>query len=96
MSGTKANLEDLDGLAAKLRAGAARLDGSATPPPAPQAGVPTEAIAGVMAMLTMSTAGIVEGLNAVADEVAAGRNVYDETDENNAGEFLKNSPFRPR
>lgn len=49
-----------------------------------------------MAMLTMSTAGIVEGMNAIADEVAEGRDVYDETDDDNAGKFTQLSPFHPR
>ncbi|MEB3371930.1 hypothetical protein [Saccharopolyspora mangrovi] len=49
-----------------------------------------------MAMLTMSAAGIVEGMNAVADEVAAGRNLYDEVDHTNAGDIGKTAPEMPR
>lgn len=96
MSGTEAHLEELSALAARLRSGAEALDGIAPPPPAPQAGTPSEAITGAVSMLALSAAGVVDGMNAIADEVASGRDVYDETDTANADEFTKHSPFRPR
>jgi hypothetical protein len=96
MAGTYAQLEELEALASKLRTGAADLDGSAAPPPAPQVGVATEAVAGVMAMLTLSAAGIVEALNYVGDEVAAGSNLYLETDHGNADDIARSNPNAPR
>ncbi|MCI2423461.1 hypothetical protein MOQ72_39225 [Saccharopolyspora sp. K220] len=96
MGGTHAQLGDLEALASKLRTGAGELDGFAAPPPAPQVGVATEAVAGAMAMLTLSAAGIVEAMNYAGDEVAQGRNLYDETDHGNAGDIARTDPNGPR
>ncbi|PKW13706.1 WXG100 family type VII secretion target [Saccharopolyspora spinosa] len=96
MSGTHAQLGELEALASRLRTGAAELDGSAAPPPAPQVGVASEAVAGVMAMLTLSAAEIVEALNYVGDEVAAGSNLYIETDHGNADDIARSNPNAPR
>lgn len=96
MTGTRAKLEDLQALATKLRAGAADLDGSAAPPPAPQVGVASEAVAGAMAMLTMSAAGIVEAMNHAGDEVAQGRNLYEDIDHGNASDIGRIDPNGPR
>ncbi|QGK69539.1 hypothetical protein GIY23_08380 [Allosaccharopolyspora coralli] len=79
-TGTHADLDALSGIASRLRNGAQDLDSMTAPPPAPVAGESTEAIAGAMAMLTISAAEIVEILNGMGDAVAHGRDVYDDTD----------------
>ncbi|RKT86199.1 hypothetical protein SAMN05421805_10292 [Saccharopolyspora antimicrobica] len=96
MSGTQAQLGDLEALASQLRTGAMELDGSGAPPPAPQVGVATEAVAGAMAMLALSAAEIVEAMNFAGAEVAAGRNLYDETDHGNADDIARTAPNEPR
>lgn len=84
MNGTHADLDELGGLASKLRNAGSGLDGSAAPPPAPDVGVATEAVAAAMALLTSSAAGIAEGVGAAGDAVAQGRDLYDETEQSNA------------
>lgn len=87
MSGTHVDPDELTGLAGKLRNAATSLDEAPSPPPAPDVGEATEAVAGALALLTSSTAGIVEGLGATGDAVAEGRDLYEETDHSNAERF---------
>lgn len=75
---------ELDGVARRLRSGSDSLEGASSPPPAPEAGDCTAPIAAVLAYLTESTAGVVEGVGAAGDAVAECNSDYLEADRNEA------------
>ncbi len=89
--GTDAHLGEMEGLASKLRNGGTELDDAGAPPPAPEVGVSSQAVAAAMAMLASSVAGVSEGMGIVGDAVQSGRDLYDETDRSNAHD-LNNLP----
>lgn len=88
--GTEVHLGELEGLASKLHQGGAQLESVASPPPAPQVGLSTQAVAAALAMLSSSAAGVSEGMGAVGDAVRSGRDLYDETDQANADDLHGN------
>lgn len=92
MSSTDAHLGELDTIASKLRSGGAQLEDGASAPPAPDVGMSTQAVAAALAMLTSSTAGISEGLGAVGDAVASGRDLYEEMDQSSAEDLHNTGP----
>ncbi len=92
MSGTDADLGELDGIASKLRSGGSQLEDGASAPPAPDVGMSTQAVAAALAMLTSSTAGISEGLGAVGDAVQSGRDLYQDSDQSNAEDLHNAGP----
>ncbi|GAB2669172.1 hypothetical protein GCM10027271_31260 [Saccharopolyspora gloriosae] len=87
MSGSEVDPAILDGLASKLRNASADMEGAATAPPEPQAGVVTGAIMGALAQLTEALGNVVTGAGAAGDSVAESRVVYVDTDYDQAAAF---------
>lgn len=90
--GTDAHLGEMEGIASKLRSGGTQMESTASAPPAPQVGASTQAVAGALAMLASSSAGISEGLGAIGDAVQSGRDLYEDTDQANAEAVHKSGP----
>lgn len=80
MADLNANPELLNALANRLRNTSADLEGQATPPPDPQAGVITGAVQGALALLTDAMGNLSAGVTAVGDATAESRAVYSEVD----------------
>lgn len=93
MSGTEADLGELEAVASKLRTGSSQLEDVASAPPAPDVGVSTQLVAGALAMLTSNTASISEGLTVIGDAITSSRDLYADTDQTNA-EDLNNTGRR--
>jgi len=87
MDGFRAGQPALEGIASKLRTGSTSLEGTAAPPPAPEVGACTAAVSAVLALLTDSIGGVVEGLDAVGDAVTRSGAVYGETDGSETNAF---------
>ncbi len=77
----------LDGIASRLRNASSDLENVASPPPAPEAGACTGAVATVLALHIDSVAGAVEGVGATGDAVDESRGVYAEVDRTEADAF---------
>lgn len=87
MDGFRAGQPALEGIASKLRDGSTGLEGTVVPPPPPEVGDCTAAVSAVLALLTDSIGGVVEGLGAVGDAVARSGVQYGETDDNETTTF---------
>lgn len=92
--GYYADPASLAAVASRLRGASASLEGAASPPPPPEAGACTALVAAVLAQLTDSLGGVVEGLGAAGDAVAESDGVYAETDKAEADSL--NSVYGPR
>lgn len=90
--GFRADSATLDGVAAKLRDASSSLEGGASAPPAPDAGAVTAAVNAVLSLHAESVAGVVEGVGAAGDTVAANRDTYLDTDTAQAGAFASTQP----
>ncbi len=80
MADLNAHPELLNALASRLRNTSAELEGQATPPPDPQAGVITGAVQGAIALLIEAMGNLSTGIAAVGDATADSRAVYSEVD----------------
>lgn len=76
MTGYGVDLAALEGLGGRLRHGAEDLESGASLPPTPEAGEITDVVESLVAALSVSLAGVVEGVGAVGDSVASSRDVY--------------------
>lgn len=76
MSGYGVDLAALEGLASRLRDGADDLESGASLPPPPEAGEITDVVEGLVAALSVSLAGVVEGIGAIGDSVVSSRDIY--------------------
>lgn len=76
----EANDATLDAVAARLRRGAAEVEGVTAPPSAPNVGACTPAVAATLSYLMESMAGISAGLSAAADTVTSNNQAYQETE----------------
>lgn len=80
MSGTHADPAVLDALSSTLRNASTDLEAGAVEPPQPELGVVTGAVTGALAMLTNALGNVVTGVGDTGDAVAEGRDLYVETD----------------
>lgn len=87
MSGTEADPATLEAIASKFRNASTDLENSASPPPEPQAGVVTGAVTGALAVLTNALGNVVTDMGALGESVAQGRDLYVETDYEQAAAF---------
>ncbi len=78
MNGFDVDRAVLEAVASTLHGAGADLESMADPPPAPEVGACTAAVSAVLALLTESIGGVVEGLGAVADSNV----IYGEIDAN--------------
>ncbi|MBE9376398.1 hypothetical protein IQ251_18255 [Saccharopolyspora sp. HNM0983] len=92
MSGTNADLDELEAIASKLRGGSSQLEEAAAAPPAPDVGVATQAVAGALAMLTSNTAAISEALTVIGDAITSSRDLYQESDQISAEDLHDSGP----
>ncbi len=90
--GTDAHLDELTGLANRLRDAGTQMESVPAAPSAPQVGASTQAVAGALAMLASSAAGVSEGMVAIGDAVQSGRDLYQETDDTNAEDLNNSGP----
>lgn len=87
MDGFHAYQAALEDIAGKLRNGSSGLEGTAEPPSAPEVGDCTASVSAVLALLSESIGGAVEGLGTAGDAVAGNSSVYGETDHNETQTF---------
>ena len=92
MSGTEADLGELEAVSSKLRTGSNQLEDGASAPPAPEVGTSTQAVAGALALLTSNTAAISEGLTVIGDAIKSSRDLYQDTDQGNAEDLHNTGP----
>lgn len=85
MSATRVDQTALDNFASKLRNASTDLEATANPPEVPEAGEATGLIASMLSHMTLSMDGAVTGLGAAGDAVAAGREVFQVTEDDNRG-----------
>lgn len=70
----------LEGIVGRLHASARDLEGVATGPPSPDAGVCTGAVLAALNFLAESAAGVSEGLSVMGDSVAEGNIAFDDNE----------------
>ncbi|MEY8039691.1 hypothetical protein [Saccharopolyspora cebuensis] len=80
---------ELGFVATRMRDAATDLEESIDDPPEVEAGSVTVLIRAVLSLMTEELGDVVVGLSAGAEAVADGRDVYRESDEVAAGEFLR-------
>lgn len=82
----------LEGVAGRLRGSAHELEGAATSPPSPDAGVCTGAVLAALNFLAESAAGVSEGLSAMGDSVAEGDIAFDDNEQRTKDELRPRGP----
>jgi hypothetical protein len=82
MNGFDVDRAVLEAVASTLHGAGADLESMADPPPAPEVGACTAAVSAVLALLTESIGGVVEGLGVVGGAVADSNVIYGEIDAN--------------
>lgn len=87
MSGTDADPETLEAVASKLRNASTDLKASASPPPKPEVGVVTDVVHNALGVLTNALGNTVTDVGALGDSVAKGRDLYVETDYEQAAQL---------
>jgi len=90
--GTHADTELLKTIADRLHNASSDLETGEAPPPPPELGAATGAVAGALAMLTDSTGGVVEGLAALSRGVSESGRDYDATDQQQGQNFARIQP----
>lgn len=78
--GTEVDPDLLTNLASKLRNASTELESAASPPPTPEAGRVTGAVNSALALLCEGMGNVSASASGVGDAVAQGRDLYVETD----------------
>ena len=87
MTGYGVDLAALEGLASRLRNGTDDLESGASPPLPPEAGEITDVVESLVAVLSISLAGVVEGIGALGDSVVSSRDIYGAVEQNSRNEI---------
>ncbi len=89
MAEIKADPELLQRVASTLRNARTDLDGSATEPPQPQAGIVTEMLSASLSLLCEGIGNVSTSVGGAGDAVAEGRDTYVETDHEQAANLQR-------